>query len=365
VKNKSADVENKILINLQNGTLEVSETECVLREHRAEDNLKYCLSFNYDAAATATMYTGFLNEMLPNTGMQQILHEFIGYTFTKKLKLEKSLFLYGNGCNGKSVIYDIVRGLLGKENVSSFSLSDTTKGKEYCRIRLKTKLLNYCSDDSGNMDVSTFKQLASGEPILAREIYGSPCEIDEYAKMMFNTNILPEQKDLDLTNGLYRRFIIIPFEKQVEKDNIDIHLAKKICDTELSGIFNLVLQGLMRILEKERFSECPAIEEFMKEHWDSINPAVRFINDKHYKRSIEPGPFLENMYDEFKKYCTSNSLYYPCNHSPSFARLLRNQGIIVRKVGSDPCRVFVEVEKVAPLNSQNDEHDEHDASFHC
>ncbi len=49
--------------------------------------------------------------------------EYIGWIFTP-LKLEKVLFLYGSGKNGKSVFVDIVEALLGKENISHESLSD-------------------------------------------------------------------------------------------------------------------------------------------------------------------------------------------------------------------------------------------------
>jgi putative DNA primase/helicase len=340
IKDESTPTTDTVLINLQNGTLEVSKTGAVLRKHRADDNFTYCFSFDYDANATAPKYEKFLNEILPDSTMQQILHEFIGYTLTKNLKLEKALFLYGTDCNGKSVIYDIVRGLLGENNVSSFSLSEITKNIDYCRIRIKDKLLNYCSDDSVKMDVDIFKQMVSGEPITARDIYGAPCEIKDYAKLMFNTNIMPEQKDLDLNEATDRRFIIIPFEKQVKKEDIDVHLAKKICDTELSGIFNLVVEGLIRILQQEAFSECPAIEEFMKDHWDSLSPVVQFINEKRLERSTEPGPLLMDMHKDFKTYCFANKLGCP-RSIQAFAAQLRKNKIEICKVGSQSRRVCI------------------------
>jgi putative DNA primase/helicase len=185
---------------------------------------------------------------------------------------------------------------------------------------------------------------------------------------MFNINIMPEQKDLDLNEATSRRFIIIPFEKRVEKGKIDIHLAKKICDTELSGIFNLVVEGLMRILQKEAFSESPAIEEFMKEHWNSLNPVIQFIDENHFVRSKEPGPYLQEMYKKYIQYCSDNGLDGQYDFLQTFSKQLRKQGFIVRKVGSQACRVFVKVaENAAPAisNPQDDEHDEHDANFHC
>ena len=86
-----------VLVNFRNGTLEVNETGAILREHRPEDKLTYCLKYDYDPNAKCDKFYTFLNQMLPDIESQVILFEYLGYTLTKYLKLEKFLLLLGEG----------------------------------------------------------------------------------------------------------------------------------------------------------------------------------------------------------------------------------------------------------------------------
>jgi len=125
------------------------------------------------------------------------LAEFVGYVFAPNLKLEKSLFLYGSGANGKSVFFDIISALLGTQNVSNYSIDTLCEPNGYYRAMIANKLLNYSSEIGKRFEVDKFKQLSSGEPVEARLPYGEPFQIRNYARMVFNANQLP--KDIEQT----------------------------------------------------------------------------------------------------------------------------------------------------------------------
>src|SRR5262249_2831066 len=137
------------LINLLNGTFEITPTKIHLRDFKREDFLTHQLSFTYDKGATAPIWQRFLDEVLPDESRQLVLAEYIGYVFTR-LKLEKTLMLYGSGANGKSVVFDVVNALLGPENVVNHSLASLSH--EYHRAKLANKLLNYSSDISTRLE---------------------------------------------------------------------------------------------------------------------------------------------------------------------------------------------------------------------
>src|SRR5699024_11433451 len=107
------------------------------------------------------------------------------------LKLEKALLLYGSGRNGKSVLYDILNALLGKENFSSYTLQDLTDQSGYYRAMIANKLVNYASEINNKLEANFFKQLVSGEEVSARLPYGQPMQLRQYAKLIFNANELP------------------------------------------------------------------------------------------------------------------------------------------------------------------------------
>ena len=138
--------------------------------------------------------------------------------------------VYGLGANGKSVIHDIVRALIGPENISSYSLQSLTNNTGYQRAEIANKLVNYASEINTNLEATYFKALVSGEPIEARIIYGRPFIIENYAKFIFNCNELPFAPEHTL--AFFRRFLIIPFEVTIPPERQDKDLANKIINNE-------------------------------------------------------------------------------------------------------------------------------------
>lgn len=75
-------------------------------------------------------------------------------------------------------------------------------------------------------------------------LYWYVTTLTNYAKMMFCLKELP--KTNDISNGFYRRFLIVPFNVQIPKNRINPNLAQEIISNELTGIMNWVLEGKER-----------------------------------------------------------------------------------------------------------------------
>ncbi len=280
--------QDKVLVNLQNGTFEISPQGTNLRPFDRSDFITYQLPFEYNPQAIAPIFEAYLDRVLPDKERQKVLAEYLGYVFIKHgsnaLKEEKALVLYGTGANGKSVFFEIVNSLLGIENVSSFSLQSLTNDNGYFRAKLSNKLVNYASEINGNLEASIFKQLVSGEPVEARLPYGQPFILKQYAKLIFNCNELP--KDVEHTNAYFRRFLIIPFDVTIPPPEQDKNLHTKIIEKELSGVFNWVLQGLNRLLEQKKFSDCEAAQQAVEQYKIESNSVQMFLNENEYKGSL-------------------------------------------------------------------------------
>jgi putative DNA primase/helicase len=308
--------DNKtVLINLQNGTFEITAASQRLRPFSSYDFLTYQLPFEYDEAADAPLFRAYLNRVLPETELQNILAEFFGYVFTKHLKLEKALLLYGTGANGKSVLFDVMNALLGKENVTNFSLSDLLQ--EHNRALIANKLLNYGSEINASTTRDIFKNLVSTEPIQARLKYGNSFLMENYAKLCFNCNELP--RDIEQTTAYFRRLLIIPFRITIPDNEQDTTLASKIIETELSGVFNWILEGLRRLLTNERFTESVIVATEIETYRKESDSVAMFIADENYKRSNE-FTTLKNLYQSYKIYCQENG-YRPMGRNKFGHRL--------------------------------------------
>jgi putative DNA primase/helicase len=171
------------------------------------------------------------------------------------------------------------------------SLQNLTKYDGYQRAELANKLLNYASEINGKLEAAIFKQLASGEPVEARQIYGKPFTMRDYGRLMFNCNELP--KEVESTNAFFRRFIIIPFDQVISEEEQDTELTKKIVASELSGVFNWLLAGLRRIISQKAFTRSATIRNQVDTFRKNADSVALFIEDEGYTASINKSVFLK------------------------------------------------------------------------
>jgi len=298
-----------VLINLKNGTFEISPQRTKLRAFKRSDFLTYQLPFDYNPQAKAPLFEAYLNRVLPDKERQRVLAEYLGYVFIKhgsSIKLEAALILYGTGANGKSVFFEIVTAMFGRENVSNYSLQSLTEEKGFYRAMISNKLVNYASEISGKLEASLFKNMVSGEPVEACLKYGQPFTMTDYAKFIFNCNELP--KDVEHTNAYFRRFLIIPFDVTIPEHEQDKNLHTKIIQNELSGVFNWVLEGLNRLLEQRRFSDCTAAQQAVEQYKIESNSVQMFLNENDYQSSPTGYKYIKDLYPDYKAFCFNDGM---------------------------------------------------------
>lgn len=318
------------LINLNNGTFEITPKKQFLRPFKKSDFLTYQLPFAYDSEAKATQFKKFLDEVLPEPELQNILAEYLGYIFVKNsvLKLEKVLLLFGTGANGKSVLFEVLMALLGTQNVANYSLQSLTAENGNSRAMLVNKLLNYASEINGKLESNIFKLLISGEPVEARLLYKNTQIISDYARFMFNCNELP--KEVENTNAFFRRFIILPFRVTIPPNKQDKELSKRIIETELSGVFNWVLNGLTQLLKNKDFSQSNIVQNEVLQYQKESDSVLMFLEDENYKSSVEYDRPLKDVFAEYKTYCLDSG-YRLCSNRTFSSRLRKNGFTVERK----------------------------------
>lgn len=314
-----------VLVNLGNGTFEIGPDSQHLRPPAAANFLTHQLPFAYAPKATAPRWQTFLNQVVPDPASQQVLAEYLGYLFVAPatLKLEKVLLLYGTGANGKSVFFEVVTALLGPENTSNFSLSSLTGNPAYCRANLANVLVNYASELSGRLEVDTFKQLVSGEPIEARLPYGQPFTLTNYAKFIFNCNELPT--DVEHTHAFFRRWLIVPFSVTIPESEQDKDLAGRIIREELAGVFNWVLAGLRRLLQERKFSECEAASRELDAYKRQSDSVRLFLDECGYTPNPASWVPAKEVYSEYKLFCQDDG--YRAVARGKFVARLKQAGV--------------------------------------
>jgi len=299
---KNITQTNKVLLNMQNGTLEVNSNGINPRPFDHQDFLKHQLNFAYDDTAINQNWINFLNTVLPDHDTQKTLQQALGSLLIKGLNQEKAIFLYGSGANGKSVVFDVLHGIVGEDSISNYSLNNLTNENGYFRSKLKDKLINYASDiDLSKLNAGTFKTLASGEPIDARNPYKEAFILKNYAKLIFNLNDI-STANIENTEGFFRRFLFIPFDTTIPKSKQDKKLAAKLLQNK-AGILNWILEGTLEVIANESIYESQECEEFLSKFKKQPTSIEQFILSKGIIKDNNNMIKSSDLYAEYEQMC--------------------------------------------------------------
>jgi putative DNA primase/helicase len=320
------------LIPLRNGTLEITATKQNLRPHRQEDFLTYLLPFDYDPAAVPFLFKAFMDQVLPDKDLQSIIQEYVGSGFIPSgmMRLEKLLMLHGSGANGKSVLLSIISAMVGRSNISEFSLDKITDEAGYYRAQAQGKLFNIRSETPRRIgDNVILKQWASGEPIAVRHPYRPPAMMENPPRLIFSSNELPV--DVEHSDGFFRRWAIIPFNVTIPEAKQDRSLAARIIASELSGVLNWVLQGLQRLQRQGgALTDSPVMRDQIAAFRKQSDTVLSFLSDCGWQRSRVNYRPLKEVYTSYRLYCEESG-HRPCSIS-TFSQRLKSAGYEARRI---------------------------------
>ncbi|MFD1646663.1 DNA primase family protein [Haloarchaeobius litoreus] len=113
---------DKPLRCVENGVLDVETWE--LYDHDPEYRFTRRINAAWNPDVDTSDVEDFLDEITKNDIDAKVLAEMMGDTLTDHYKRQWFGMLYGGGANGKSVLLNVLRAVLGHENVSTESLHD-------------------------------------------------------------------------------------------------------------------------------------------------------------------------------------------------------------------------------------------------
>ncbi len=261
--------------------------------------------YDYDPTACCTAFPKFLDDILPNAELQMILQEMYGYCLTDDLRYHKMFILIGEGGNGKSVILDILKAMLGDGNVSSLPLERL--GERFQLAITQGKFANL-SPEIGHLDRTNeglLKALISGDPVVYERKFNDSVTEVPTTHMVFGANFVP--KFYDKSQGIWRRLIIIPFDISIPEERQDRELAKRIIATELPGILNWSLQGLRRLRKQGKFTVSSKSDSAKEQHQVESSSARLFLTEKCVA-IVNCAVDTTTLYNYYSTYCHCSGL---------------------------------------------------------
>ena len=270
------ELNNTPYLNLKNGLFDLETFE--LKPHTPDVYSTIQLAVSYDPRARCPLWMKSLYEIFQGDKEKiDVLQEFFGLCLTREMKHGRALICIGDGANGKSVVLHVLQEMLGRENYSAVPLERFDNSHYLADIF--GRLANISTETNAKSSVydSTFKQIITGDIIQADAKYKRPIKFKPFCKLVLALNNMPRVDDK--TDALFRRLIILRFNRQFKEEEQDKDLQYKL-EEELNGIFLWSLKGLDRLRSRGRFEISAGIEREICEYRRQNNNVLLFVEEE-------------------------------------------------------------------------------------
>ncbi|HAT4133124.1 DNA primase [Clostridium perfringens] len=295
---------NPYLVNVRNGLLDIRDMS--FKEHTPSYLSTVQLNVEYNPQVDCPQFKKFLNEVL-DCKLIPLVQEIVGYLLTTNTASQKAFVFWGPARTGKSTLLWVVEYLLlGKKNVSNIPWQEI--GDKFKTAELLGKLANVFSDLPSKSidDTGIFKVVTGEDYLMAEKKNKNPFKFKPFARLVFSCNELPRNY-VDRTEGFYRRLIIVPFNRQIDKSKIDKALKYKF-QREKEGILNWALEGLKRLYENNfEFSENELTDGVKKEYKRENNNVISFVEECCELDGLFSCSRIE-LYESYKEFCVEAGL---------------------------------------------------------
>lgn len=142
-----------------------------------------------------------------------LLWQIIGAVLRPNVSWDKAILFYNeNGNNGKGTLCELIRNICGRSRCTSLSISDFSHQFKLVKLLRAMAVVTDENDTrSFTENISQFKAIVTGDSVTIDRKYETPVDIQFRGLIIECINDLPKMGDK--TNSLYRRLLIIPFDK--------------------------------------------------------------------------------------------------------------------------------------------------------
>ena len=260
------------LVNLADGTIRPGTPDdlCTRTTTVAPDDL--CPTPRWDKFLDDTFQgdrelIGFVQRLAGYSSMGVVSHHILP-------------FLHGAGGNGKSVMLDVLVGLLGDyATTAPANFLMTGRSDESAIARLSGQRLVVCSeiDQGARFDEAKVKLITGGDKLTARFLYGQFFTFTPSHHLWLMGNHQPRVEAGG--ESFWRRLRLVPFNVTVPKPQRIERLAQIMADEEAPGILAWIIQGAVDAY-RDGLAEPAAIMAATAEYESEEDALGRFFADR-------------------------------------------------------------------------------------
>lgn len=224
--------------------------------HRRDDYITRIIDVDFDREAVATKLEAFMAAMLPDLKTRVYVQTFNGLSLTG-IPIQKLLFHYGFGSNGKSIFLEVMHRVFGDLAVTlaaetvSGAAERSAQGATPDLARLYGKWAVRIPELPKGQPLreSLVKTLTGGEQIQARQLFKGAFQFVPSAKPQGSGNGYPTLDGSDY--GMMRRIAVIFWPVTVpEAERRDFNELVDELSAERAGILNWLIDGALTYFDE-------------------------------------------------------------------------------------------------------------------
>jgi len=314
------------LINVNNGIYNLKTGK--LEPHDSKYYFLYKIPVNYKPDAKMPKIMKYFKSTLKDEYIT-LSQEVFGYCLYYDYPIHGIFYLYGTGGNGKGVWIHLLTSMLNEKNTSSKEISSLMNNR-FSSSSLYGKLANICEEMSAGVMKNTdmLKRLSAGDRVDAEFKGRDSFSFPNMAKVITACNEIPKCEDT--TDGWFQRQYILPFLKLFRRTPDDnTHLKEQLAKNkkEMEGLLLWSLQGLKRLLDKERFTyDYDMGERYMMYQKN----CAYFIENTYVHKDFSDFVKVDDIRDSYEKWCEKNDV--PKANPTLLARKLDKDGYTLDRI---------------------------------
>jgi P4 family phage/plasmid primase-like protien len=325
---------NQFMVGLDNARQVINLKTGEVRPAERSDYITKSLNIReVGEVVKAERWLQFLFEVFGNDPeLIDWLQRLCGYILTGSTKEQFFLFCYGLGANGKSVLLDILRFILGDyaRAIASETLTDSKRAAGSAspdladligsRLALTTE-----SEENIALSESLIKTLTGGDTLTARKLYSAPTQFTPQFKIIMSGNHKPLIKGND--HGIWRRVRLLPFTRIFSEQERDPNLSEKL-RAEATHILAWMVEGCLA-WQKKGLTDIPAtIKSATADYREDQDLIGAWLADC-CQLSSQHETLSSTLYSNYEQWCVTNGLMKSSNKV--FGRRLIERGFTSRK----------------------------------
>jgi putative DNA primase/helicase len=319
------------LLNCLNGTVNLRTGE--LHSHSPNLYISMLAPVKFDLDASAPQWMKFINRILgEDEEMITFLQRAIGYSLTGMTGERVMFLLWGGGGNGKTVLLEVIRSLLGEYAMRT--PVETLMARRSSAIpndvaRLKGARFVTASESEGEQRLAEaqVKDLTGGDTIAARFLHQEWFEFRPEFKLWIATNHIPVIKGTD--DGIWDRVRLIPFTMRIPQKERDQQLVQKLRD-ELSGILAWAVKGCLD-WQQHGLGLPTVVAQATQTYRAEMDEIGQFLADCCIQK-LDVRVSVADLYSGYQQWCINNGRDRIRKHI--FGMLLREKNFDQSKSGA-------------------------------